>query len=214
VRWTNRKFPVARDEGLLIEQVADEVVVYDVDSKEAHCLSPLPAVIFTHSDGHRTVEDLATIASDKLETTITTGAVEHAIMQLDERRLLAVSPSLDGMSRRQMLRKSAVAGGVVAAAPLISSVFAPAALAANSATCGPLLCCPCSTKSDLNRDDCCFIKGVTVNCQCTRAAANSSKLCKPSGNAAPTDAFCAANTPPQSDCAQATNFPVTGCTNV
>ena len=188
MRWTNRKLPVARDEGLLIEHVADEVVVYDSDSKEAHCLSPLPAVVFTHSDGYRTVEQLAEVASVKLGEEVTTDRVVEAIAQLEEWDVIKGS---GGMSRRQMLRKSAIAGGVVTAAPLISSVFAPAALAANSATCGPLLCCPCCTGSGFNKDDCCFIKNVTVNCQCVSAQGDSTKKCKPAGNSAPSDAYCA-----------------------
>ena len=186
MRLTHRKLPVARDEGLLIEHVADEVVVYDGDSKEAHCLSPLPAVVFTHSDGYRTVEDLAEVASVKLGENVTPDRVIDALSQLEERDLLK-----GGINRRQMLRKSAIAGGVVAAAPLISSVFAPAALAANSATCGPLICCPCCTGSGFNKDDCCFIKNVTVNCQCVSAQGDSTKKCKPAGNSAPSDAYCA-----------------------
>ncbi len=188
MRWTNRKLPVARDEGLLVEHVADEVVVYDVDGKEAHCLSPLPAVVFTHSDGYRTVEQLAEVASVKLGEDVTAERVVDAISQLEERNLIVGS---SGVSRRQMLRKSAIAGGVVTAAPLISSVFAPAALAANSATCGPLICCPCCTGSGFNKDDCCFIKNVTVNCQCVSAQGDSTKKCKPAGNSAPSDAYCA-----------------------
>jgi hypothetical protein len=188
VRWTQRKLPVARDEGLLIEHVADEVVVYDTDSKEAHCLSPLPAVIFTHSDGYRNVEDLAEVASVKLGETVTEDRVADAIAQLEERDLLKRSP---GISRRQMLRKSTIVSGAVVGAPLISSVFAPAAIAANSATCGPLICCPCCTGSGFNKDDCCFIKNVTVNCQCVSAQGDATKKCKPAGHSAPSDTTCA-----------------------
>jgi hypothetical protein len=191
VRWTHRKLPVARDEGLLIEHVADEVVVYDSESKEAHCLSPLPAVVFTHCDGYRSVEELAEVASVKLGEETSPDRVVDALMQLEERGLLK-----GGINRRQMLRRSAVAGAAVTAAPLISSVFAPAALAANSATCGPLICCPCCTGSGFNKDDCCFIKNVTVNCQCVSAQGDSTKKCKPAGNSAPSDAYCASLGPP------------------
>jgi hypothetical protein len=197
VRWTNRKLPAARDEGLLIEHVANDVVVYDVESKEAHCLSSLPAVVFTHCDGQTSLSSLATIASEELGETVTETTVEDVIAQLQARDLLAsarVSES-DAYTRRTMLRKSAIVGGVVAGAPLISSVFAPPALAANSATCGRLLCCPCCTGSGFNKDDCCFHEGETVNCQCVSAQGNSSKKCKPAGNSAPSDQFCLDNVP-------------------
>lgn len=197
MRWTHRKLPAARDEGLLIEHVADEVVVYDVEGKEAHCLTALPAVVFTHCDGETDVAQLAAIASEKLGETVTETTVVDVVAQLQARDLLASSrlSTQDGVTRRSMLRKSAVVGGVVTAAPLISSVFAPPALAANSATCGRLLCCPCCTGSGFNKDDCCFHEGETVNCQCTSAQGNSSKKCKPSGAGAPVDAYCVANPP-------------------
>jgi hypothetical protein len=196
VRWTHRKWPAARDEGLLIEHVADEVVVYDVEGKEAHCLSALPAVVFTHCDGETSLPRLAEIASEKLGEPVTESTVTDVLAQLHARDLLTTRAS-EGytLTRRTMLRRGAIAGGVVAAAPMISSVFAAPALAANSATCGRLLCCPCCTGSGFNKDDCCFHAGETVNCQCVSAVSNSSKKCKPAGNSAPSDQYCIDNPP-------------------
>ena len=37
--------PLARAEGLLTEEVEAEIVVYDSESKQAHCLSPLAALV-------------------------------------------------------------------------------------------------------------------------------------------------------------------------
>jgi hypothetical protein len=105
-----------------------------------------------------------------------------------------------------MIRRSAMTSGVVAAAPLITSVLAPASAAAATATCGTfpttVLCCPCLTDSDLNKDECCEIPGVTNRCQCVKAESNESKFCKPSGSAAQGDAFCtlAANKPACQTC--------------
>jgi hypothetical protein len=200
VRWTHRKFPAARDEGLLIENVADEVVVYDVEGKEAHCLSALPAVVFMNCDGRTSLADLADVAGKKLGRTVSTEDVQDVLTELQNRDLLtARADGMGAMTRRSMLRKSAIAGGVVTAAPLISSVFAPPALAANSATCGRLLCCPCCTGSGFNKDDCCFHEGETVNCQCVSALGNSTKKCKPAGNAAPSDQYCADHPPDTSN---------------
>ena len=198
------KLPVARDEGLLIEQVADETVVYDDRSKEAHCLSPLAAVVFSHCDGDTTVDALAEAATERLGEAVDSDGVIDALAQLDERKLLAD----DGFSRRTMLRKTALAGGVVLGAPLISSVMAPAAIAASSATCAQLLCCRCSTGSGTNKDECCEITGVTVNCQCVFAQGDPNKYCKPAGQAS----FTACNKPggipipPNTTCDDATKF--------
>lgn len=198
------KLPVARDEGLLIEQVADETVVYDDRTKEAHCLSPLAAVVFAHCDGKTNADQLAGIASERLDETVDSDGVLDALGQLEERKLLAVGT----FSRRTMLRKTALAGGVVIGAPLISSVFAPAAIAGGSATCAQLLCCRCSTANATNKDNCCEIENVTVNCQCVFAQGDPSKYCKPAGQAQFTQCNQPGGTPTPADsiCDDATEF--------
>jgi hypothetical protein len=204
-----RKLPVRRDEGLVIEPVGDETVVYDDRTKEAHCLSPLTAVVFAHSDGRTTVEQIAVLATDRLGESVDTSSVVEALAQLDDRDLMDFVPPDGGLSRRDMIRRSAAAAGGAAMAPLITSVIAPSAIAASSATCANLLCCPCCTNSDLNIKDCCFIQNVTLNCECTGfrtivyanqglappANPANAKFCKPSGTGAPSDADCIAHFP-------------------
>jgi len=207
VRLNRKKLPVARDEGLLVEHVGDETVVYDNESKEAHCLSPLAAVVFAHCDGRTSVEKLATLAAERLGEPVDAPRVEDALVQLEERDLLAVPPALrGGLSRREMISRSAAAAGSAAfAAPLITSIVAPAAVAAKTATCGDLLCCPCCQEEALNKEECCTILNVTVNCECTGnrdvfpGEPASGKFCKPSGVAAPDDAECEAMFPNETE---------------
>jgi len=204
--------PVARKEGLLVELVGDETVVYDAKSKEAHCLSPLTAAVFARCDGDTTIEELTALTAERLGEPVEPSRVLDALAQLEERDLMAVPAKFgDDLSRRDMLRRSAAAAGGVAMAPLITSVVAPNAIAANSATCANLLCCPCCTISSLNKAECCTITNVTRNCQCVNGSRTlmygvghtppgatgplqpngCAKYCKPSG-AAPSDAACAA----------------------
>jgi hypothetical protein len=208
VPLTRRHLPVARDEGLLVENVGDETVIYDDKTKEAHCLSPLAAVVFAHCNGRTSVERLATLAAERLDHSVEDADVMDALAQLEERELLAV-PLRGGVSRRDMLRRSAAVTGGAALAPLITSVAAPPAIAAQTATCANLLCCPCCTVSKLNFPECCTIQNVTVNCQCTQGSRtlripglneacaqpiappnNCAKFCKPAGASAPPDAAC------------------------
>jgi len=212
VRWRDKGLPVARKEGLLVEPVGDETVVYDAETKEAHCLSPLTAAVFAHCDGDTTIEELTSVTAERLGEPVEASRVLDALAQLEERELMAVpAKARDDLSRRDMLRRSAAAAGGVAMAPLITSVVAPNAIAANSATCANLLCCPCCTISDLNKQECCTITNVTQNCQCVNGSRvlqygvghvppgptgpltpnGCAKYCKPSG-AAPSDETCAA----------------------
>jgi hypothetical protein len=200
VRLNRKKLPVARDEGLLVEHVGDETVVYDDKSKEAHCLSPLAAVVFAHCDGRTTVENMAALAAERLGEPVDESRVLDALDQLEERNLLAVPAApRGGLSRREMIsRTAAAAGGAAFAAPLITSIVAPAAVAAKTATCGDLLCCPCCQQEALNKEECCTIVNVTVNCECTGnrdvfpGEPATGKFCKPSGVGAPDDATCEA----------------------
>jgi hypothetical protein len=126
--------PVARAEGLLVESVGDETVVYDLDTKEAHCLKSLAAAVFMYADGSRTAADIAELAAHRLGTPVTEAEVADAVAQLEGRSLLDAGPLLirDGLSRREAMGKFAKIGVAVTATPLIASVMAPAASAAGS----------------------------------------------------------------------------------
>jgi hypothetical protein len=230
MRLKGKGLPVARAEGLLVEPVADETVVYDEKSKEAHCLSPLTAVVFANCDGHTTIEQLASLSAERLGEPVEVASVLDALAQLEERELMAAPAKLRGeLSRRDLFQRSAaVAGGAAMGTTLITTVVAPNAIAAQTATCANLLCCPCCTQSNLNFPECCTIPNVTVNCQCTGfrtvaypgepAPNNCGKYCKPAGTAAPSDAQCAAlftQAPPSPNsaraiCGQVPGFPTAG----
>jgi hypothetical protein len=225
VRMMHRKkFPAAREDGVLVEQVADETIVYVTDSKEVHCLSPLASAVYASCDGRTSMERLARAASERLGETVTEANVREALIQLEARELMAfpLASGNGGMSRRDMLQRSAAA---VAGGALITTVVAPPAIAANSATCANLLCCPCCKQESLNKEECCTITNVTVNCQCTNAARlvdyagaptnnNCAKYCKPSANAAPDDLQCqdlyATNAEAKATCELVAGFPTAG----
>jgi hypothetical protein len=195
MRWGKTiKFPIARSEDLLVQSLGEESVVYDDATKEAHCLKPLAAKVFEHSDGHTKVDAIAARVSEELGETVTVPQVQDAVAQLEAHGLMDHGPGSNDISRRELMRRSAKVGATAAvSAPLISSVFsAPAWAAGTSKTCGQLLCCTCFTGSGLNANDCCYIPHVTQNCECTNASGNSCKFCKPSGVGAPSDADCAA----------------------
>jgi hypothetical protein len=196
----HKSLPVARDEGLLVENVGDETVVFDADTKEAHCLSALAAVIFAHCDGKRTVEDLARLASEHIHEPVDTSQVMDALAQLEERDLMEPrAPSQIGLSRRTMLQRTAALGGAVAASPLITSIVAPTSAAAVTAGCGvapnTVLCCPCGRTGEGNKQDCCQFAQGNIQCVCVKAEGTevntaNDKWCKPSGVPAEGEAVC------------------------
>lgn len=162
-----RGFPTARTDGLLSEQVGLERVVYDSNNGAAHCLRPVAAAVFARSTGRNPVETIASLVSADLGETVDVEAVEDALAQLREHALL-VSPDDAGplrvtVSRRTMLRRTAAAGGAVAAAPLISSIVAPTAYAAVN-TCVAITS---SSPIPCNTSDQCGCPSGTGSASCT-----------------------------------------------
>jgi hypothetical protein len=121
--------PVARTEGLLVETVGDETVAYDLNTREAHCLKSLAAVVFMYADGKRTASDIAELAAYRMGTPVTEAEVNDAFAQLESRTLLAAPPVVvhNGISRRTAIKRFGAVAGVAAATPLIATVSASAA---------------------------------------------------------------------------------------
>lgn len=117
-------FPKARAADLITEQVGDELVVYDGESSEAHCLNALASAVFVAADGQTSPGDLAAIASKQLNETIDVPAVEAALTELEERGL--VETESGGVSRRGFMKRSAAVGGVALAGTMVTSVLTPA----------------------------------------------------------------------------------------
>src|SRR5580704_15877966 len=121
--------PKARSEDLLIEEVAGELLIYDVSTDRAHCLNESAAAIWRHCDGNSSVDKLAKHLFPSLAPSDAKSLVGVGLERLRRRRLVASSttrsPAVD-LSKRQLLKKVALmaaAAGVVA--PLVSSVVAP-----------------------------------------------------------------------------------------
>ena len=180
--------PIARTEGLLVESVGEETVVYDLDTKEAHCLKALAATVFMYADGARTAADIAELSSYRLETTISEADVKDAIKQLESVSLIETPLVVrDGMSRRDAIKRFGMVAGVASATPLIASVMAPAAYATQSLVptggcCGhratdnctggnPICqsnhCCQNISSKDCNQCKCVGDKNDCSNTQCS-----------------------------------------------
>ena len=131
--------PKARSDRLLVEQLPDEVLVYDLESHRVHCLNRTAAFVRDHCDGKTTVNALAEMLEAELETPEAARVVWLALKQLDKAHLLEERveppPELGRVSRRELagiLRNVAKATLVL---PVVSSILAPTPAAAQSAVC-------------------------------------------------------------------------------
>ena len=128
--------PVARQTGLVVQEMPDEVLVYDMDTNKAHCLNRSAAFVWKSCDGTNSVLDIMRQFEANGGGKVTEDFVWLAIDQLHENGLLAndVKPRFTGQSRRQVLKTIGLAS--VVAVPVIASLVAPQnALGAISCAC-------------------------------------------------------------------------------
>ena len=138
--WINRKRdvagassrllnkPKARSDELVVEEVGDELFVYDQANECAHSLSVAAATVWRACDGEMSAKDLGT----KLDMDADT--VARALAELDDCNLLDNGQPLSGMTRREATLKTAKVGATAASVPLIFSILAPVpAMAATQA---------------------------------------------------------------------------------
>ena len=140
--------PRARTDGLVISELDDETLVYDLKRHEAHCLNQIAALVWKRCDGKTTVAKMTGVIQEKLDTSVDVDIVWLAIRQLQQFHLIEdcegrviTTPSV---SRRKLLLKYAPAA---LALPVIMSIRAPAAAQAGSCQNEGS---PCSVN-----DDCC-----------------------------------------------------------
>ena len=141
---------MARQNGLVVQEMPDEVLVYDLSSNKAHCLNQSAAFVWKSCDGTNSVEDIVREFESNGKGKVTEDFVWLAIDQLNENGLLdgEVAPRFAGQSRRQVLKTIGLASMV--AVPVIASLVAPQkALGAASCTCSVSPCpaagCPTPT---------------------------------------------------------------------
>ena len=141
--------PAARSQGLVVEHLADETLIYDLERDEAHHLNPTAAAVFALCDGQTPAEALATKAAERLGQPMSAQTVGEALDQLARRGLLDEAPGIEpGVSRREVVRKAALVGaGAAVGGPVIKSIVAPTPAMAQSKGCAGLHD-PCEQTSD------------------------------------------------------------------
>ena len=121
--------PHAREDNLIIQDMRDELLVYDVERDHAHSLNRVTALVWRSSNGENTVAEIASLLRDQLDEETDEALVWTALSCLQEAHLLreTITPSAEvrQLSRRELMRKVAVKGGLTAAAFGVVSMAAP-----------------------------------------------------------------------------------------
>lgn len=131
--------PNARKEELVVQVVGDETIVYDERRSHAHRLNRTAALVWRHCDGAHTVADLQSVLQRDADMLATEDIVWLALDRLEKEQLLTepLTRPADAakITRRDVLRKAALAGGLTLMLPVVQSMVAPTPAMAMSVGC-------------------------------------------------------------------------------
>lgn len=122
---TDAAIPTARTHDLVLTELGDELLVYDLRRDALHYLKPSAASVWRACDGTRSIRDVAVDLGESPET------VEAILLQLADALLLddSTTPKRESRASRRALLRGAGIGVVV------TSITAPSAAAQASSTC-------------------------------------------------------------------------------
>ncbi len=130
--------PKAREENLVVQEFDGEVLIYDLNTNKAFSLNETSSLVWQLCDGDNSFSEISESISRKLDSPANEDLVWLALDQLKKEKLIAngneVVSNFTGMSRREVIKK--VGLGTMIALPIVSSLVAPTAASAQSATCG------------------------------------------------------------------------------
>ncbi len=160
--------PRARSDGLLVEEMDSETLVYDLESNKAHCLNRSAAEVWRSADGATPIPEIAGRLRD-LGLPADEAVVWMALGRLRKANLLddpgEIPEEARGISRREVMLKLGRAAGVVVLLPAVATILTP--VPAQAASCITLAQCEASTPPNCtglpicgNRTECCQTQGV------------------------------------------------------
>jgi|SRR5882672_6575811 len=121
--------PNSRSEGLLVQEVGEELVIHDRDRRKAHRLNATATLIWRHCDGQHSVTDLARLLQRKLDAPQSEDLVRLTLTMLEKEHLLQKAPSRSGwttaISRRRLIVTLGKTGMLAFLLPVVSSVAIP-----------------------------------------------------------------------------------------
>jgi len=130
--------PLARKSDIFVENLPQEVVLYDKSNNKVHCLKETAAAIWESCDGTRTVDDLAHIVEAKFGPPSDRHLVLQALAELEKADLMqagsGIVSDVELTSRREAVGKLVMAGSalvatIVASAPAAHASVTPPTVA-------------------------------------------------------------------------------------
>lgn len=162
-----KSFPTARLDNIVVYELKDEILIYDLKINKAFCLNETSALVWKLCDGKRSVSEIAGEISRITKLPVSDELIWFALNQLRKDNLLSnaeniippLNEHINELTRREVIRKIGFAAAI--SLPLVSSLIAPtAAQSASNNVCSKV------DKSCSQNSDCCPNQGLTCDQGC------------------------------------------------
>src|SRR5262245_63985595 len=116
--------PRIQKRGLIVRELDDEILIYNTETNNAHCLNRTAALIWKECDGRSTVPEISNNLSRRLGASINDQMVWFALKQFDRDGLLENKVTIPaelvrlGLNRRQVMKAMGLAA--IVAVPLVT----------------------------------------------------------------------------------------------
>jgi hypothetical protein len=165
--------PRARRNGIVVQEVAGETLVYDLDRHRAHCLAPVLAEVWRRCNGRRSPGQIARVVERRTGQPMDEQALAVALRRLARAKLLEDAPGriAPAPGRRELLKKAAAVAGLS-----LVSVVAPRA--SEAASCVTSAGCMALGNKFCTNQPCCT-PGAPAGTACTKKANGPNCSCTP-----------------------------------
>ncbi len=147
MKMLNPLKPQARVENLVVQELSDELLVYNLQTNKAFNLNHTSALIWQNCDGKKDISEIAKTLEKTLNQNVPDELVWLALDSLKKEGLVNYDETSDtkGLNRREVVKRIGFASMI--ALPMISSLVAPSAVNAQSGV-PAAICQICIKKSD------------------------------------------------------------------
>jgi hypothetical protein len=145
------RLPFLRTENLVVKELPDELLIYDLEKNKAFCLNETARLIMDECDGQTSVDEAIEKINHKTKSKMSEEMIWMVVEQLQNANFIEkdyqIPLQTTRVTRRKILQSAAALG---IALPMITSLVAPTALHAQSGCIGGEQ--PCASVED---ESCC-----------------------------------------------------------
>jgi hypothetical protein len=121
--------PLSRTDKLVVEELGDDLVVYDEERHVAHRLNATSAIVWRNCDGRRTVSQLAALVTEKTDAPTDDDIVRLALRQLRSAHLVDLGGTRadepQRIPRRELMRRLKSAAVAAIVLPVVTTIVVP-----------------------------------------------------------------------------------------